>query len=187
MGRAANLSIGTTTARVFCWRFLLVNILIEHRMELARNLKIESVGRLRPGPFARLPPTATVAQAIDQMRGRRLGCVLVCNGHGQLIGIFSERDLLRRVLATGTPLAAPLASCMTPNPQTARNSEPIGQAVRRMQAGGYRHMPVVDESNRPVGVLSARGAVHYIVEHFPSTVYCLPPDPEVVPLHREGA
>jgi hypothetical protein len=46
----------------------LVNILIEHRMELARNLKIESVGRLRPGPFARLPPTATVAQAIDQMR-----------------------------------------------------------------------------------------------------------------------
>ena len=50
-----------------------------------------------------------------------------------------------------------------------------------------RHLPVVEESGKPLGVLSARGVVDYLVEHFPSTIYCLPPDPDVVPLQREGA
>ncbi|MBY0458338.1 MAG: CBS domain-containing protein, partial [Gemmataceae bacterium] len=60
-------------------------------------------------------------------------------------------------------------------------------AVERMQKGGYRHVPVVDEDNRPVGVLSAKRIVHYLVEHFPATVYNLPPDPDRVPDTAEGA
>jgi CBS domain-containing protein len=56
-----------------------------------------------------------------------------------------------------------------------------------MVSGGYRHLPVVDEEGRPVGVLSVKQIMHYLVEHFPSTVYNLPPDPRVVPQEREGA
>ncbi|MGL4555429.1 MAG: CBS domain-containing protein [Gemmataceae bacterium] len=159
----------------------------ERRMELARNLKAESVSRVRPGPYVCLPPDATVADAVERMRGHRVGCVLVCDAAGRLVGIFTERDLLRRVLATGTPLDVPVGTCMTPSPRTAGRGEAVGVAVRRMQRGGYRHLPVVDETMRPVGVLSARGVVHYLVEHFPSTIYCLPPDPDVYPLQREGA
>ena len=65
--------------------------------------------------------------------------------------------------------------------------DPIGAAVRRMEEGGYRHLPVVDDVGRPVGVLSVKRIVHYLVEHFPATIYNLPPDPGVIPQEREGA
>ena len=156
-------------------------------MELARNLKAESVGRLRLGPVVCLAPEASVSDAIDQMRERRVGCVLVCDAAGQLLGLFTERDLLRRVLARQAPLITALERCMTTPVQTASLTEPVSLAVQRMQQGGYRHLPVIDGQGRPVGMLSSRVVVHYLVEHFPATIYCLPPDPDVVPSRREGA
>jgi len=155
-------------------------------MELARNLKVESVSRLRPVTPLCLAPEQTVAEAVAIMRQQRQGCVLVCEG-GRLVGLFTERDLLRRVLAAGRALTARLADVMTPRPVVVRPGEPIAAAARLMQEGGYRHLPVVEADGRPVGVLSVKRIVHYIVEHFPSTIYCLPPDPEVYPLEREGA
>jgi CBS domain-containing protein len=155
-------------------------------MELARNLKVESVGRLQPAPPLCLEQDASVRDAVALMRLHRVGCVLVCQG-GRLAGLFTERDLLRRVLAPGRPLTLPLNACMTSNPVVVRQSESIGAAIRRMEEGGYRHLPVVDEADGPVGVLSVRRVVHYLVEHFPSTVHCLPPDPEAFPRRPEGA
>jgi signal-transduction protein with cAMP-binding, CBS, and nucleotidyltransferase domain len=155
-------------------------------MELARNLKVECVSRLRPTPPWWLGPRQTVADAVALMRQKNVGCVLVCD-RGELIGLFTERDLLRRVLAQGRPLTLPLGACMTQGPVVVRPTEPIGQAVRRMEEGGYRHLPVVDERGRPVGVLSVKRIVQYLVEHFPSTIYNLPPDPNTFPLQAEGA
>jgi CBS domain-containing protein len=154
-------------------------------MDLARNLKVESVSRLHPTPPRMLRPTQTVAEAVVLMRQEQVGCVLV--GENQhIVGIFTERDLMRRVMALGKPLTLPLAECMTPDPVTVHPKEPIGSAVRRMEEGGYRHLPVVD-GNKPVGILSVKRIVHYLVEHFPGTVYNLPPDPGAVQQEREGA
>jgi CBS domain-containing protein len=155
-------------------------------MELARNLKVECVTRLGPTPPLCLSPDDTVERAVALMRQHRVGCVLVCRD-GRLLGLFTERDLLRRVLAPGRPLTVSLGECMTPGPVTVSPTEPISAAVRRMEEGGYRHLPVVDPAGRPVGVLSVKKIVHYLVEHFPSTVYCLPPDPNVFPARPEGA
>jgi CBS domain-containing protein len=155
-------------------------------MDLSRNLKIESVSRLHPTPPRQVAPTQTVAEAVALMRQEAVGCLLVCAGQ-RLVGIFTERDLLRRVLAARKPLDLPVADCMTPNPVTVYLKDPIGVAVRRMEEGGYRHLPVVDENSRPVGVLSVKRIVHYLVEHFPGTVYNLPPDPGMVQQEREGA
>src|SRR5262249_32955577 len=113
-------------------------------------------------------------------------CLLVVQGQ-RVVGIFTERDLMRRVLAPSKPLSLSVAACMTPNPVTVQNKDPIGVAVKRMEEGGDRHLPVVDEAGRPVGVLSVKRIVHYLVEHFPATVHNLPPDPGGVPLEREGA
>jgi CBS domain-containing protein len=155
-------------------------------MELARNLKVESVSRLRPVTPSCLAPEQTVAEAVAIMRHQRQGCVLVCED-GRLVGLFTERDLLRRVLAAGRALSTRLADVMTPRPVTVHPGEPIAAAARRMQEGGYRHLPVVECDGRPVGVLSVKRIVHYIVEHFPSTIFCLPPDPDAFPQEREGA
>lgn len=155
-------------------------------MELARNLKVESVSRLRPTTAWCLQADQSVADAVALMRRERIGCVLICQAD-RLVGIFTERDLIRRVLADRRPLSLPLTQCMTIDPVVVQPGEPIGVAVRRMQQGGYRHLPMVDAEGRPVGVLSVKRIVHYLVEHFPSTIYCLPPDPNVFPAHREGA
>jgi len=59
------------------------------------------------------------------MRKGHVGCLLVCSGK-RLIGIFTERDLMRRVLAAGKPLTVPVSECMTPNPVTVHPKEPTG-------------------------------------------------------------
>lgn len=154
-------------------------------MDLARNLKIESVSRLQPNPPWQVASTQSVAQALELMREQSVGCVLVCKDKN-LVGIFTERDLSRRVLAQRKPLTTPIYECMTPAPVTVHPKEPIGLAIRRMDEGGYRHLPVVVDGE-PVGVLSVKRIVHYLVEHFPETVYNMNPDPSAVQQEREGA
>lgn len=155
-------------------------------MDLARNLIIESVSRLNP----RAPVTATAgqtaAEAAALMRDNHTGCVLVCDG-GKLAGIFTERDLVLKVMAKGRPLTTPLRECMTPQPATVQAKEPIGVALRKMQAGGYRHLPVVGEDGKPVGYITVNRIIHYLVEHFPATIYNLPPNQDEIPHEREGA
>jgi CBS domain-containing protein len=155
-------------------------------MDLVRNLKVESVSRLQPTPPLQLRPDQTVAEAVALMRRDGVGCVLVCEA-GKLVGIFTERDLMRRVLAGNQPLTTPVAQVMTREPITVLAQQAIGIAVQFMEEGGYRHLPVVDEKGAPVGILSVKRIVHYLVEHFPGTVYNLPPDPGAVQHEREGA
>jgi len=147
---------------------------------------IESVGRLDPKPAPTIAPTATIADAVAVLRREGVGCLLVVDG-GELAGIFTERDLLKKVLAPSRSLDGPVSAAMTANPVSANILDSIRTAVERMQTGGYRHIPVVDEANRPLGVLSAKRIVSYLVEHFPATVYNLPPDPQSVPETAEGA
>ncbi|OWK44513.1 cyclic nucleotide-binding/CBS domain-containing protein [Fimbriiglobus ruber] len=156
-------------------------------MELSRNLIVESVSRLGPTPPRQVEVDRAVADAVAAMRQYRVGCLLVTQG-GKLVGIFTERDLLTRVLAASLPLTTPLRACMTPDPIAVGPKDPVRVAIERMQTGSYRHLPVVDGSNRPIGILSAKRVVRYIVEHFPATVYCLPPDPHNnFPASAEGA
>jgi hypothetical protein len=56
-----------------------------------------------------------------------------------------------------------------------------------MVEGHYRHLPIVDEQGAPVAVAAVGGIVHYLVEHFPQTIYTLPPDPGKTYESREGA
>jgi CBS domain-containing protein len=155
-------------------------------MQWTHNLRVDSVSRLNPTAPRELDAAATVGEAVERMRAERVGCLLVVRG-GRLVGIFTERDLLARVLAVGRPLTDPVAAVMTPDPVTVSPKDSIRTAVKRMQAGGYRHLPVTDEDARPVGILSVKRVVHYLVEHFPHTVYNQPPDPNQVPGEAEGA
>lgn len=155
-------------------------------MELPRNLKVDSVSRLPLGEPCQITGTASIAEALASMRHHDVSCLLVVDSQ-KLAGIFTERDLLTRVLAVRKPMTATVAECMTPEPVTVNPKDPVRTAIRRMQSGGYRHLPVVDEAGRPVGILSAKRIVQYLAEHFPSTVYNQPPDPNMVPATAEGA
>ena len=155
-------------------------------MELARNLKIESVSRLQPTKPLTLDRQSPVSAAVGMMRENRVGCLLITDAK-KLAGVFTERDLLRRVIAAGQPLDTQIGNVMTTGPVTVTAQEPIRNAIQKMETGGYRHLPVVDANGRPVGVLSVKRIVHYLVEHFPRTIYTLPPDPKAFPQEAEGA
>jgi predicted transcriptional regulator len=76
---------------------------------------------------------------------------------------------------------------MTRDPVAVQADGPLSTALRLMQEGGYRHLPVVDPADQPVGVLSVKRIVQYLAEHFPGTIFCQPPDPAAFPHQREGA
>ena len=102
-----------------------------------------------------LPPAATVRSAACAMRERRVGAVLVTTD-GHLEGIFTERDMVNRVVAEGRdPDHTTLAEVMTADPDTITPSTTAIEALRRMNDGGYRHLPIVDRG-RLVGIVSRR-------------------------------
>lgn len=104
---------------------------------------------------------ATVGEAIDRMREARHGCVLVQRG-ADLVGIFTERDLLTRVLLTGAdPDATPISGVMTAEPATVTPDDPIAFAMHRMVAQGHRHLPVVS-GGRLLGFVSVRNLLAHV-------------------------
>ena len=102
--------------------------------------------------------SATVFEAAVLMKQQGKGALLVVDAT-RLIGIFTERDIVFRVVAAGRdPKATRLAEVMTPQPQTIHPNKPFLHALRIMHEGGFRHLPVV-ENDVPLGVVSARDAL----------------------------
>jgi CBS domain-containing protein len=100
-----------------------------------------------------LPPSATVDEAARRMREKRSGAVLVID-HGELVGIFTGRDAVCRVLAAGRAAnSTALGEVMTPRPATAAAGLSSIEALRLMQDCGVRHLPVV-ERGAVVGIVS---------------------------------
>lgn len=112
----------------------------------------------------------TVAEAARLMKKKTLGAVMVVRDDGRLVGIFTERDALFRVLAEGRdPRTTKLAEVMTQHPQTISPDKPVGHALLMMYDGGFRHVPVVD-NGKPVGMVSARDALGPELQEFESEI-----------------
>lgn len=100
-----------------------------------------------------LRPTATVKRACQCMRDRRVGAVLVTDADYHIIGIFTGRDAVRMLAEDKGAGRTTLAEAMTPDPETMPPGKTAIEALRLMQSGGFRHVPVV-ENGRVVGVVS---------------------------------
>ena len=101
-----------------------------------------------------LPPHATVRDACRCMRENRVGAVLVTEGDSRLVGIFTGRDGVHRVLAEGKSAArTTLAEVMTREPDTIPPGKMAIEALRLMEDGRYRHLPIVD-NGKVVGIVS---------------------------------
>lgn len=104
-------------------------------------------------------PETTVRSACRLMAEKKIGAVLVVENL-LIAGIFTERDALNKVLAGNLdPDSTQLAAVMFSHPQTIRADKPLAYALHMMAEGGFRHVPVVDANDVPVGMVSARDAL----------------------------
>jgi len=119
-------------------------------------------------------PSDSVTDAMRAMQAEHRGCVLVTRDGspaGALAGIFTERDVLFRIVDRGrNPATLPLGEVMTPDPERLRVGQPFAAVLQMMHVGGFRHIPVVDEEDHPLFVVSVRDVVQFLVESFPREV-----------------
>lgn len=127
------------------------------------DLPIRSV--MERKKFITATPDKTVSQAARLMAAKDAGAVLVIEG-AQLVGIFTERDVVFRVIAPGLePKATLLREVMTADPKTLGPTQSYGHALVLMQENGFRHVPVVEEG-QAIGIISSRNAMDPDLEEF---------------------
>ena len=118
-----------------------------------------------PRKLILVPWSMTVREAAKLMKSKRYGAVLVTEGD-DLLGIFTERDAIFRVIAVGLdPETTPLVDVMTKEPKTITPDKTFGHAMLMMHEGGFRHVPVV-EDGKLVGMVSSRNALDPDLEEF---------------------
>ena len=118
-----------------------------------------------PNRFLTAAPDQTVSDASIMMQTRNVGAVLVI-ADGRLMGIFTERDAVFRVLARGLdPTTTRLADVMTVEPITLSPEKSYGHALLLMHENGFRHVPVV-QNRVPIGIISSRNAMDPEMEQF---------------------
>ncbi|HVR68094.1 MAG TPA: CBS domain-containing protein [Verrucomicrobiae bacterium] len=122
--------------------------------------------------LATLPPSASVAAAIELMVSRRIGAVPVSD-NGRLIGIFTERDVVTRVVSAGLDAAkTALRTVMTPDPAVLTPGDSVRSALDLMNRGHFRHLPVIG-AGRLMGIVSIRDLYRSVVEQMESDIIML--------------
>ncbi|PLX30597.1 MAG: hypothetical protein C0600_07920 [Ignavibacteria bacterium] len=161
------------------------------------NIPALEVSDLRRSLRSLMKPAITVDidtpvhDAVHMMQTKRIGCVLVTS-HRKLLGIFTERDVLKKIQGSAFDLrATPITEVMTINPQALNEDDTIAYALNFMDLGGYRHIPLVNDLFEPVGLVSVKDIVSYLVQHFADEVLNLPPHPmtvqeEDIPIPDDG-
>jgi CBS domain-containing protein len=111
------------------------------------------------------PPTITVLEAAQRLAARRIGAIVVADARGALVGIISERDIIRALSETGPAcLERPVAEIMTRHVVTCRETDTLDELMAMMTARRFRHLPVVTDGDM-VGIISIGDVVkHHVAE-----------------------
>jgi len=141
--------------------------------ELA-NDPVRNVARRQPIVVTGDQPVFAV---LERMCDDRQGAVLICDEQGILVGIFTERDVLLKLGADETLRERAVEDLMTRSPHSAKAEDNLGTALHQMKEGAFRHLPIVDQQMRPVGILSIRDVLVAVADGFPQEILNLPPVP----------
>lgn len=111
---------------------------------------------MSPAPFT-LKESDTIAQALELMVEHGIGALLIVDKDEKLTGIFTERDVLMKVAASSLDLEkSELSAVMTANPRAETTTCTLAKALHDMAQGGFRHVPIVDDGMRPIGMVSVK-------------------------------
>ena len=154
-------------------------------MSIEKSVRAVEVVALGMDPPVVLDAAVPVKEVIRRMREGQTGCALICSD-GKLRGIFTERDVLNKVLGVEGILDRPVSDVMTADPDTVHEDDSIRDAVMAMHRGGFRNVPIVDSQGRVVSCVRHKDIVQYLAQHFAQHVLNLPPDPDNMPETPDG-
>lgn len=117
-------------------------------------------------------------EVLAQMRRQARGSVVVCRGT-TVAGVFTERDYLYKHCLERVDPNTPIGKLMSPHPVTVTPKTPLGEAVELMHDKKFRNLPIVDDTGRPMGLLTVGSIIRYLAENFPREVVNLPPTMQV--------
>ena len=143
----------------------------QSQSDIETSLMQEQISSLQPEEPLTVGRGTTLQQAIRIMRDRRIGCVLVvddaASNTGKLVGVLTERDLLQKVAGQGRDLSQCLVEdFMSPAPESSKAEHPLAYALHRMIISDIRYLPIVDEDDRPEGIISSRDVIAYMYKRF---------------------
>src|SRR3989441_12177585 len=128
------------------------------QMTVEEALRDERLASLPLSAPVWVPRGTSLRETLRLMREQGAGCVLVCEGD-RLVGIFTERDVLNKLIGSGVSETETVDRFMTPHPASLTPRHTLGDAVRLMTEHGYRHIPLLDERGRRAGLVAARDIV----------------------------
>ena len=107
----------------------------------------------------------TLKDAVDVMGKFNIGSIIVMSEKIELKGIFTERDILNKVIGKEVDLDSPICLFMTPHPKTLKKDNTILEAMELMHSKNFRHIPIVDDEDRPIGIISIKDVMNFIYEN----------------------
>ena len=116
----------------------------------------------------------TLRETIRQMQDRNTGCVSILRKK-RVVGVFTERDILRKVVMARCSLDDTIEKHMTKDPTVASRDLSVGEIMKTMEVNEIRHVPLVDNRREFVGIVSIRNIIDFLAEHYPAEVLNLPP------------
>ena len=151
----------------------------------SRKARQDSVSSMQTDDYVCIAPSTPLSRAIESMSRDEGGCAIVCAEDGSVVGIFTERDLLTKIIGQEIDLNTPVRNLMSPIVATLTPQATIGDAVAIMNDKGYRNVPLV-KNGKLVGSISVFDIISYLAESYPKTTMNLPPNPDQVMESTEG-
>jgi CBS domain-containing protein len=153
-------------------------------MTRTHNACDQRVHVLKTDDYVAVSPFTPLSQAIEAMKKDEGGCVVILED-GRVAGIFTERDLLTKILGETLDMESPISQWMEPAVQTLSPEATVGDAVRLMNEKSFRNIPLVNDGEL-IGSISVFDIITYLAECYPKATMNLPPLPAQVMSSVDG-
>lgn len=141
---------------------------------LDKRFLSKSVGMLNPPEPLTLFEGEPIGEALSMLQQNRIGGVILTDKNEKVTGMFTERDVVLKIVLHEIALGDPISNIMTTQPQTIEMTHTIAFALQLMSEHGYRHLPIVDDEDYPIGMISVKDIVDFISRSFSSALHSFP-------------
>ena len=131
------------------------------------------------------PPETSVKDGIAIMQKSKAGYIVVAKNK-KVVGIFTETDVVQKILDRNVNWEDPIGTYMTKEPFVLKPTDTVGTAIDLMGQHKFYHIPLIDDKAELVNVLSVRTLIRFLAEFYPQEVYNLPPHPNQIMDTQEG-